>query len=293
MVQDAAVRPDYFAVTRTPIVAGRAFAVGDPPGSAVISRALADLLAPGGAAIGHRFRIGTSGDWNTIIGIAGNVEGRIGVDNRTHLQWYAPWPVAPAVPASATATAAPARPQRRTYSWRVLLVRAANPLNAIPAIEQQVWNVDSRQPIEKVALVTDMYGEAFGRQRFVLMLMTAFSLVALVLTAAGIFGLLAQMVAQRTREIGIRMALGASSAQVLRLVGSRGLTLTLAGAVIGIGGALALAPVLKSLLFEITPTDPLSYASVVALLAIVAPTACWIPARAATKVDPVVALRVD
>jgi putative ABC transport system permease protein len=288
MVQDAAVRPDYFAVTRTPIVAGRGFASGDPPNSAIISRALADLLVPGGAAIGHRFRIGTSGDWNTIVGIAGNVEGRIGLDNRTHLLWYAPWPVASAAPAPA-----PVRSVRRTYSWRMLVVRAANPLGAIPAIEQQIWAIDSHQPIEKVALVADMYGEAFGRQRFVLMLMTAFSLVALVLTAAGIFGLLAQMVAQRNREIGIRMALGASSAQLLRLVASRGLGLTLAGAGIGLGGALLLAPALRSLLFEVTPSDPLSYASVVALLAIVAAVASWIPARAATRVDPAIVLRVD
>jgi predicted permease len=288
MVQDAAVRPDYFAVTRTPIVAGRVFARADPPDSAIVSRALADLLVPGGGAIGHRFRIGTSGDWNTIVGIAGNVEGRTGLDNRTQLLWYAPWPVGAAAPAVTQP-----RSQRRTYSWRILVVRAANPLGAIPAIEQQVWNVDSRQPIEKIALVTDMYGEAFGRQRFVLMLMTAFSIVALVLTAAGIFGLLAQMVAQRNREIGIRMALGAGPADVLRLVARRGLALTLAGAVIGIGGALLLAPALRSLLFEVTPTDPLSYASVVGLLAIVAAAACWIPARAATKVDPAVALRVD
>jgi ABC-type antimicrobial peptide transport system permease subunit len=125
------------------------------------------------------------------------------------------------------------------------------------------------------------------------MLMSAFSLVALTLTAAGIFGLLAQMVAQRTREIGIRMALGATRAQVLGLITARGLTLTSAGVVLGVSGALALTPVLKSLLFEVTPSDPVSYAAIVALIAVVALAACSLPARMATKVNPADALRVD
>ena len=291
MVRDGQVGPEYFALTRTPILAGRAFAAGDPLDSAIVSRALADLLVPGGAAVGHRFRIGTDGDWNTIVGIAGNVESRIGPNGRTHLAWYAPWAV-PRTPPIARATR-PAQPQRRTYYWRLVVVRASDPTAAVPAIEQQVWNVDPKQPIEKVALVTDMYGEAFGRQRFVLILMGAFSLIALVLTAAGIFGLLAQMVAQRTREIGIRMALGAGRGQLLRMVAARGMALTCGGAAIGLGGALALAPVLGSLLFEVTPTDTASYVSVVAVLALVTLAACWLPARAATRVDPAEALRVE
>jgi ABC-type antimicrobial peptide transport system permease subunit len=144
-----------------------------------------------------------------------------------------------------------------------------------------------------VALVSEMYAEAFGRQRFVLMLMSAFSAVALALTAAGIFGVLSQIVTRRTREIGIRMALGARPADVLRQILSRGLALTLAGAAIGLGAAFWLTRVLRSLLFGISPTDPLSFAAVGAFLVAVALLACWLPARTAMRIEPASALRVD
>ncbi|MGH9411255.1 MAG: ADOP family duplicated permease [Vicinamibacterales bacterium] len=281
------VTPAYFAVMRTPIVEGRSFRDNEPADSVIVSQTLARLLAQGRSAVGRRVKIG-SNPWSTVVGVVKTVETRIGSDRRVSLQMYRPWARVPS-PGPAT----PTRDAPRTYEYRQVIVRAADPLAAVPAIERQIWSVDSAQPIEHVALVSDMYGEAFGRQRFVLMLMSAFSIVALVLTAAGIFGLLAQMVAQRTREIGIRMALGARRAQLLRMIATRGMTLTLAGAAIGFAGALALAPVLKSLLFEVTPTDPVSYASVVALLAIVALAACWLPARAATRVDPAEALRVE
>ncbi|HEX5475826.1 MAG TPA: ABC transporter permease [Vicinamibacterales bacterium] len=277
---------EYFDVTKTPIVTGRAFHEHEPGDSVVVSEALARLIAPDGGAVGHRIRIDAK-TWSTIVGVARTAEVRIG-DRRIPLQMYRPWP-----PSDAGVSAAPPQPGRRTYDYRMLVVRARHPLAAVPAIEHQIWSVDSAQPIENVTLVSDAYAEAFARQRFVLMLMSAFSVIALILTAAGIFGLLAQMVAQRRREIGIRMALGARPAQVLRLIASRGLALTLAGAVIGVGVALMLAPVLQSQLFEITPTDPVSYASVVALLGIVAFVACWLPARTATRVDPATALRVE
>jgi len=285
-VLDNTVGPEYFAVTRTPIVAGRTFMDHEPPDSAIVSRALADRIAPGDRALGLRFRIGTDGDWNSVVGISQNVEGRIGLDSRTLLQWYAPSTV------RSTATAV-SRPARRTYVWCMLAIRATDPGAAIPGVKQAVWDVDSRQPIESVSLATDLYEQAYGRQRFVLQLMTAFAAVALFLTAAGLFGLLARMVAQRTREIGIRVALGAAPAQVLRLVVAHAATLTAIGAGIGIGGALALAPVLRSLLFEVTPTDPFSYAVVAGLLLTVALAASWIPARSAMQVDPAVALRTE
>jgi hypothetical protein len=126
---------------------------------------------------------------------------------------YYPWVRKPV--ATATTAAPPPQARRRAYDWRLLIVRAADPSAALPDIKRQIWAVDSHQAIDRVALVSDTYAAAFGRQRFVLRLMTVFSLIALGLTAAGIFGVLSQVVTRRTREIGIRMALGARPADVL------------------------------------------------------------------------------
>jgi ABC-type antimicrobial peptide transport system permease subunit len=189
--------------------------------------------------------------------------------------------------------AAPAGPRRRTFDWRLLIVRADNPSAAIPEIKRAIWAVDPKQPVERIALVSDLYGDAFGRQRFVLMLMSAFSIVALGLTAAGIFGVLSQIVMRRTREIGIRMVLGARPSDVMRQVLRSGLALSLLGAAIGIAAALALSRVLRTLLFGVTPWDPVSFAVVTAFLVAVAAAACWLPARSAMRIEPAVALRVE
>jgi putative ABC transport system permease protein len=282
------VTPGYFRALRIPIVAGRNFTDRETDDAAIVSKGFADRLWPGGGAVGRRFRIGVTSPWRTIVGIAGDVETRASGDERTVLQMYYPW-VAKPLAAGATAPAA----RRRSYDWRLLIVRAQDPAAALPEIKRQIWALDPNQPIEQVALVSDMYAEAFGHQRFVLMLMSAFSAVALALTAAGIFGVLSQIVTRRTREIGIRMALGARPADVLRQILSRGLALTLAGAAIGLGAAFWLTRVLRSLLFGISPTDPLSFAAVGAFLVAVALLACWLPARTAMRIEPASALRVD
>jgi putative ABC transport system permease protein len=144
-----------------------------------------------------------------------------------------------------------------------------------------------------VALVTDLCGAAFGRQRFVLELMGTFSLIALALTAAGIFGVLSQIVMRRTREIGIRMVLGARPGDVMRQVLRSGLMLALLGAGLGVVAALSLARTLRALLFGITPSDPLSFIAVALFLVAVALVACWLPARAAMRIEPAEALRVE
>jgi len=160
-------------------------------------------------------------------------------------------------------------------------------------IKEQLWALDRNQPVQRVALVSDSYAEMFAKQRFVLLLMGAFSVVALILTAAGIFGVLSQVVVQRTREIGIRVALGARPADVMTLVLSRGMLLTGIGAALGVGGALALVRTVQALLYGVTPTDPVSFAAVTLLLLTVALVACWLPTRHAMKVQPAVALRVE
>ena len=281
------VSPQYFSTLRIPIVAGRNFTVDDTSDRVIISRGLADRLWPGGSAIGRRFRFVDS-EWQTVVGVAANVETRGAKDARTDFQLYNAWITRPTAP-----SAAPAGPRRRTFDWRLLIVRADNPSAAIPEIKRAIWAVDPKQPVERIALVSDLYGDAFGRQRFVLMLMSAFSIVALGLTAAGIFGVLSQIVMRRTREIGIRMVLGARPSDVMRQVLRSGLALSLLGAAIGIAAALALSRVLRTLLFGVTPWDPVSFAVVTAFLVAVAVAACWLPARSAMRIEPAVALRVE
>jgi len=281
------VSPDYFPTLGIPIVAGRNFTADDPSDHVIISRGLADRLWPGGSAIGRRFRFVDS-DWQTVVGVTANVETRGAGDARTDFQLYNAWITRPPAP-----SAAPAGPRRRTFDWRLLIVRADNPSAAIPEIKRAIWAVDPKQPVERIALVSDLYGDAFGRQRFVLMLMSAFSAIALGLTAAGIFGVLSQIVVRRTREIGIRVVLGARPRDVMSQVLRSGLSLSLAGAAIGIAAALTLSRVLRTLLFGVTPYDPVSFAVVAIFLVAVAVAACWLPARSAMKIEPAVALRAE
>jgi putative ABC transport system permease protein len=192
----------------------------------------------------------------------------------------------------AAATAPPA-PRRRGYSRRIILVRADDATAAIPAIKTAVWSIDRNQPIDRIALVVDVYADTFGRQRFVLQLMTAFGIIAVLLTAVGLFGVLSEVAARRRREIGIRIALGARQTHVLGLILSRGLSLTIAGAVLGLIGAFALTRFLSALLFDVRPTDPASFAAVTLLLVAIALVACWLPARRAAGVDPADVLRAE
>src|SRR4029079_2771056 len=135
-------------------------------------------LWPGQNAVGRRFRLNAGWDWYTVVGVARNVETRAARRERTDLQLYYAWPSH-----SAAAAPPPSRTVRRTYAARVLIVRAADPLAALADIKKQIWSVDANQPIERVALVSDLYAEAFARQRFVLSLMTVFAAIALALTA--------------------------------------------------------------------------------------------------------------
>ncbi|HVJ26924.1 MAG TPA: ABC transporter permease [Vicinamibacterales bacterium] len=303
VIPNGMVAATYFETLGIPLIAGRNFQPGEPEGGVMISKAFADKYWPNENAVGRRFRMSAASSWYTVVGVVGSVQTSAGGDNRSTIQFYHPYiarppkPAAPgSAPAAAAAVAAQANPSaapRRSYGYAQLIVRADIPARAIPIIKQQIWSIDPNQPVEKVTLVADSYAEMFAKQRFVLMLMGAFALVALVLTAAGIFGVLSQAVAQRTREIGIRMALGARPADVMKLVVSRGMVLAGVGAAVGIGAALALVKTLRTLLYGVEPTDPASFAIVTVLLLAVALIACWLPTRAAMRVQPAVALRTE
>jgi predicted permease len=282
------VTPGYFQVLRMPLLSGRNFSDREADDVMIVSRGFADRFWPDGSAVGRRFRMGPNSAWRTIIGIVPNVEARAAGRERTTMQVYYPWALPRATPATTAAA-----PRRRSYDWRLLIVRAGDPMAALPHITAEIRRLDPNQPIERLALVQDLYAEAFARQRFVLLVLGSFAAIALILTAAGIFGVLSHAVAERTREIGIRMALGASPRHVLCLFLSRGMTLAIVGAVLGLGGALVLSRALQTLLFEVGPSDPLSFVGVAVALITVALAACWFPTRAATHVHPAVALRVE
>ena len=176
--------------------------------------------------------------------------------------------------------------------WLTIRTRG-DPLSVAGAVRQQIWAVDKDQPVAKVRPMADMVGDSVSVQRFATVLLIGFAGIGLLLAAIGIYGVLAYVVSQRTHEIGVRMALGAQMEDILRLVVRQGLTLTGIGLGIGLVVSLALSRVVQSLLYQMSATDPLTFGAVLVVLAIVAFFACWLPARRATKVDPLVALRYE
>jgi putative ABC transport system permease protein len=170
---------------------------------------------------------------------------------------------------------------------------AGDPTRIVAAVNDAVHGLDPSLPIYRMQPMSDVVADSLVRPRFLSILLGSFSAIALVLAAVGIYGVMAYSVSQRTQEIGIRMALGARALDVLSLVLGQGIKLAGAGVVIGLAGAFALTRVMSTLLFEVSVTDPATFAAVVVLLAVVALLACYIPARRATKVDPMIALRYE
>ena len=280
----------YFDTLRIPFLAGHTFDDAHPsPDSVVISQSLADRLWPGRSAIGRRLRLGNEAPWWTVIGVVRDVENRLlqlgpVTDQRVSRFLYVPF-------ADRLPPRAPTSTARRVFVPRVLVVRTSDADGLVPMIKAQVSALDASQPVERVELADSTYASQFDRQRFVVSVVTAFSGVALLLAAAGVFGVLAQRVARRTPEIALRMALGATPGDIVRMVLKHGLGLTAMGTAIGLVGALALSQLMTSMLFEVSTHDPVSYVAVMVVLVATAMAACWLPTRRAMKIEPATALR--
>jgi putative ABC transport system permease protein len=175
-----------------------------------------------------------------------------------------------------------------------LAVRVSgDPMQMVAAVRGQVWAVDKDQPISNIQTMERLMAKSVAPRRFNLLLLGVFALVGLALACVGLYGVMSYTVTQRTRELGVRMALGAQTSDVLRLVIGEGMKLALIGALLGLGGALALTRFLKTLLFGVSATDPLTFIVIAAMLIIVALLAALVPARRAASMDPLVSLRVE
>jgi putative ABC transport system permease protein len=273
-IAENAVAPNFFRTLRIPLRDGRTFLAADGDDAVIVSQSVADHFWPGSSAVGRRLRLGSARPWLTVIGVVGNVQTWMG-DTRLSSQMYS------------------LKLQSAAYRAFTVTMRTAHAKSTAAAVKSQIWVVDRNLPLEPAIVIEDQWDGVFGRQRFALQLMSAFAVTALLLAAAGIFAVLSQLVIERTREIGVRVALGATRSDVSWLVVSRGMILTIGGVTIGLAGAAAMSRVITSVLFEVAPNDPASFVVVAVLLIFVALLACWWPTRRALRVEPAVALRID
>jgi len=271
------VTPGFFQALGIPLQQGRDFQeadTADSPPVAIIDEPLARHYWPDGDALGKR--IETTGDlqWMTIVGIVGGVnDDSLAEEKRPHL--YFPMTQSP---------------DPHTF----LVIRTnGSPTAAIPTVRAEMKQLEPDLPIYRVRSMTEIVGQSLTTQRLTNLLLTAFAVLALMLAAVGIYGTMSVYVGSRTKEFGIRLALGAQPNHLLWSVLRQGLLLTVTGVVIGIAGALALTQTIKSLLFEVSATDPIIFAGIPLLLVMVALAACYVPARRSARVDPLVALRYE
>jgi putative ABC transport system permease protein len=272
------ITPGYLRAMRIPLLRGREFDQRDVATSstvAIVNESMAHQFWPGKDPIGKRFRMGdTKGPWKTVVGVVGDVLHK-GLDAPHTIQVYLP-------------------NTQFTDSMVILAVRTSNdPSSIAEAVRGEIVALDPQVPISEVATMDDVVSSSVANQRFGAFLFFLFGAVALVLTAVGIYGVISYGVAQRTHEIGIRLALGAGRREVLELIIGESMRPALLGAAVGLCAAFGLTRLLTRLLYSVKPTDPPVFAAVLLLMIGVALLASYIPARRATRVDPTVALRYE
>ena len=270
-----AIDTNYLRTVGLPLLRGRNFTIQDGPDTqpvVLVNRTMAEKVWPGEDPLGKRLDFPEVKVSATVVGVVGDAK-QYDLGETQYPQIYTAYAQNP-------------------HIFGTLVVRAnVEPLSLSKQVREAVWSVDPDQPVWKVRTVEYLMGVNVSDRRFLLYLMACFAGLALLLTALGIYGVVSYTVAQRTHEIGIRVALGAQGRDVLRLVLRHGMGLALAGVGIGLAASLVVTRYLASLLYGVTTTDPPTYASVALLLAGVALLACLVPARRATRVDPMVALR--
>jgi hypothetical protein len=268
--------PDFFDVTGARLIAGRPFHSGEDheSGVVIINGELAAHLWPGRSAVGRRFRTDEQAPWLTVVGVTGNF--RLRPPDDTQNPFALIYPIGGAVGGGTMAI--------RT---------AGDPRHVLQGVRAAVHEVNPRQVIGRLDTAAAFYAESMDMQRFLYMVITTLALLALTLTAVGLYGLLSYGVARRHREIGIRLALGARGAHLRRLVVGEALALTAVGAILGGAGALAASRLIEATLFGVQPTDARTYAIVGAVIFGTAVLASLLPAQRAVGIDPAVVLKAE
>jgi putative ABC transport system permease protein len=272
------ISPNYFRAMGIPLRAGRDFDQRDQADAApavVIDATMAARIFPNENPIGKRLRVSYAPDRvREIVGVVGEVrQTALEMEPAAHI--YVPyW-------------------QEPTPSMTLVARTTGEPIDVAAAARLQVWAVDKDQPIARLRTMEQLVAGTLTSRRFNMLLLIVFAATALMLAAVGLYGVMAYTVTQRTREIGVRVALGAQARDVVRLVIGQGMKLALIGVAMGIAGAWALTRVMSSLLFDVSATDPATFVLIGAVLTGVAGLACYLPARRAAKVDPMVALRYE
>lgn len=273
------VTPDYFRTMGIPLVRGRNFDNHDIKGSlavAIINEAAAKENFPGEDPIGQYIEnFGPKNEKLKIVGVIGNIR-HVALETEPRPELYQPlgqamWP----------------------GFFVVLRTAPQNPLAVLPGVQQAVWSVNKFIPLGNPRTMNDIVARGLLQKKFTMLLLTIFAGAALILAAIGLYGVISYSVAQRTRELGIRIALGAQRSDVLRLIMQQGMTLVAAGVFFGLAASIGLTRLMATLLYGISATDPLTYFVLSITLLLVALIACWLPARRASTVDPIVALHAE
>ncbi|MGH9936798.1 MAG: ABC transporter permease, partial [Blastocatellia bacterium] len=284
IVEGNHISPEYFQTMGIPMRAGRPFAAQDgaeAPKVVIINETMAWRFFPNETPIGHRLFLASN--QATIVGVVGDTH-HLGLDQEVRPEVYLPYMQRPNEMMSLRLVVRATSGQNNPTSL-------ASSSNLAGAIRNQAQAIEPNEPVSQVVTMDERLSNSTAGRRFQMLLLGVFAAVALVIATVGIYGVISYAVSSRTHEIGIRMALGAQASDVLRMVVWRGMRLALIGVALGLGAALALTRVMKNLLFNVSATDPATFALIALLLIGVALIACYIPARRATKVDPLVALR--